>query len=50
MGNTRRHSLKTISGAAALPAIDSVLTTEPRTGLDPAGATCVHSSRYSGIQ
>ena len=43
MGNTRRHSLKTISGAAALPAIDSVLTTEPRTGLDPAGATDVRA-------
>ena len=29
MGNTRRHFLRTISGVAALPAISSVLITEP---------------------
>jgi hypothetical protein len=31
MGNTRRHFLRTISGVAALPAIGSVLITEPCT-------------------
>ncbi len=38
MGNTRRHFLRTISGVAALPAIGSVLITEPRTGLGAASS------------
>ena len=33
MEEARRHFLRTISGMAALPAIASVVTTEPRTGL-----------------
>jgi hypothetical protein len=50
MGNTRRHFLRTISGVAALPAIGSVLITEPRTGsVRQVQGTCVHSSRCSGI-
>jgi len=38
MGNTRRHFLRTISGVAALPAIGSVLITEPCTGLGVASS------------
>ncbi len=38
MGNTRRHFLRTISGVAALPAIGSVLITEPCTGLGAASS------------
>ena len=41
MENARRHFLRTISGEAALPAIGSVLTTEPRTGLGAASSTDV---------
>jgi cysteine desulfurase/selenocysteine lyase len=43
MEKARRHFLRTISGLAALPAIGSVLTIEPRTGLDAAGATDVRA-------
>ena len=43
MGNTRRHFLRTISGVATLPAIGSVLITEPRTGLGAASSTDVHA-------
>ena len=39
MENARRHFLRTISGVAALPAIGSVLTREPRTGLGAASST-----------
>jgi cysteine desulfurase / selenocysteine lyase len=41
MEKARRHFLRTISGVAALPAIGSVLTTEPRTGLGAASSTDV---------
>ena len=41
MENARRHFLRTISGVAALPAIGSVLTREPRTGLGAASSTDV---------
>src|SRR5437762_4192271 len=41
MENARRHFLTTISGVAALPAIGSVLTREPRTGLGAASSTDV---------
>jgi len=43
MEKARRHFLRTIPGLAALPAIGSVLTIEPRTGLDAAGATDVRA-------
>ena len=36
MGKPRRHFLRTMSGLAALPAIGSVLFTEPRAGLGAA--------------
>ena len=43
MENARRHFLRTISGVAALPAIGSVLTTEPRRGLGAASSTDVRA-------
>jgi len=43
MENPRRHFLRTISGVAALPAIGSVLTREPRAGLGAAGSTDVRA-------
>src|SRR5260370_23250948 len=43
MENARRHFLRTISGVAALPAIGSVLTREPRTGLGAASSTDVRA-------
>jgi hypothetical protein len=43
MGNRRRHFLRTISGMAALPAIGSVLTIEPRAGLGAASSTDVRA-------
>ncbi len=51
MENARRHFLKTISGEAALPAIGSVLTREPRTqgSVRRVQRTCVDSSRCSEI-
>jgi hypothetical protein len=42
-GKARRHFLRTISGLAALPAIGSVLTAEPRTGLSAASARDVRA-------
>jgi hypothetical protein len=38
MEEARRHFLRTISGVAALPAIGSVLITEPHTGLGAASS------------
>ncbi len=38
MENARRHFRTTISGVAALPAIGSMLTTEPRRGLGAASS------------
>ncbi len=43
MENARRHFLRTISGVAALPAIGSVLTREPRTGLGAGSSTDVRA-------
>ncbi len=43
MENARRHFLRTISGVAALPAIGSVLTSEPRTGPGAASSTDVRA-------
>src|SRR5713101_2078876 len=43
MENARRHFLRTISGVAALPAIGSVLTRGPRTGLGAASSTDVRA-------
>jgi selenocysteine lyase/cysteine desulfurase len=43
MQKARRHFLRAISGVAALPAIGSVLITEPRTGLGAASSKDVRA-------